>query len=213
MTAMAPVRADHLNASTHIDKGWTLLSSGDYVGAERELRRACALAPDDPYTESLLGWALMLANKHDDALMLLQKVLMAEPHNSLARVNVGFICLRKGIYGEAIEHLSRAIHENTDAKATLYGHFYLGLVYLEREMYQDAQDFFRSTLDRGPNFIEAYYELGRAYVLGGNVEEARRAWRDGHAANRFNAWGKLCGEALAQLPDDEGQSHRIDHVR
>jgi Flp pilus assembly protein TadD len=69
MTAMAPVRADHLNASTHIDKGWTLLSSGDYVGAERELKRACELAPDDPYTESLLGWALMLANKYDDALM------------------------------------------------------------------------------------------------------------------------------------------------
>jgi tetratricopeptide (TPR) repeat protein len=201
MSVMTPVRADHLGASTYVDKGWTLLSSGDYVGAERELMRACELAPDDPNTESLLGWALMLASKYDDALMWLQKVLMAQPGNSLARVNVGYICLRKGIYGEAIEHLSRAIHEDTDRKATLYGHFYLGLVYLERDMYQDAQAFFRKTLDRGPNFIEAWYELGRAYALGGNVEEARRAWRDGHAANRFNAWGKRCGEALAQLPE------------
>jgi tetratricopeptide (TPR) repeat protein len=200
MSAMSPVRADHLGASTYVDKGWTLLSAGDFVAAERELKRACELAPDDPHTESLLGWALMLAQKYDDALMWLQKALMADPRNSLARVNVGFVCLRKGIYGEAIEHLSRAIHENTDRKATLYGHFYLGLVYLEREMYQDAQAFFRKTLDLGPNFIEAWYELGRACSLSGNVEEARRAWQSGHSANRFNAWGKRCGEALAQLP-------------
>jgi tetratricopeptide (TPR) repeat protein len=200
MTAMPPVRADHLNASTHVDKGWTLLSSGDYAGAERELTKACEIAPDDPNTESLLGWALMLGSKYDDALMWFQKVLMAEPHNQLARVNVGFVCLRKGIYGEAIEHLSRAIRENTDRKATLYAHFYLGLVYLEREMYQDARAFFRATIELGPRFIEAYYELGHAYALSGNVEKARRAWSDGYAANKFNAWGKKCAEALAQLP-------------
>jgi predicted Zn-dependent protease len=204
MSGLAPVRADHLGASTYVDKGWSLLSAGEYAAAERELMRACELAPDDPHTESLLGWALMLAHKYDDALMWLQKVLMAQPHNQLARVNVGYICLRKGIYGEAIEHLSRAIHDNTDRKATLYAHFYLGLVYLEREMYHDAQDFFRKTLDLGPSFIEAYYELGRAYALGGDDEAARRAWADGQAANRFNAWGKRCGEALAQAPHAAG---------
>ena len=200
MTMMAPVRSDHLGASTYVDKGWTLLSAGDFAGAERELKRACELAPDDPHTESLLGWALMLANKYDDALMWLQKALMADPRNALARVNVGYICLRKGIYGEAIEHLARAIQENTDRKATLYGHFYFGLVYLERDMYQDAQAFFRKTLELGPNFIEAWYELGRACSLAGDIEGARSAWKSGHAANRFNAWGKRCGEALAQLP-------------
>jgi tetratricopeptide (TPR) repeat protein len=199
MTAMTPVRSDHLGASTYVDKGWTLLSAGDFVGAEKELLRACELAPDDPHTESLLGWAMMLAEKYDDALMWLQKALMADPRNSLARVNVGFVCLRKGIYGEAIEHLVRAIGENTDRKATLYANFYLGLVYFEREMYQDAQGFFRKTLELGPNFIEAYYELGRACSLAGDVDGARAAWKEGHAANRFNAWGKRCGEALASL--------------
>jgi tetratricopeptide (TPR) repeat protein len=199
MSAKTSVRADHLGASTYLEKGWSLLSAGDHAGAERELTRAAELAPDDPHTESLLGWALMLGGKYDDALMLLQKVLMAEPHNSLARVNLGYVCLRKGIYGEAIEHLSRGVRENTDRKATLYGTFYLGLVYLERDMFQDAQAFFRSTLELGPNFIEAYYELGRACSLAGDLEGARAAWHDGHAANRFNAWGKRCGEALAQL--------------
>src|SRR3954469_23021080 len=143
MSAMAPVRADHLGASTFLEKGWSLMSAGDYLGAEKALTRANELAPDDPHGEGLLGWALMLQDKYDDALMWFQKVLMAEPGNALARVNVGYICLRKGIYGEAIEHLSLTIRENGDRKATLYANFYLGLVYLEREMYDDAQSFFR----------------------------------------------------------------------
>src|SRR5215204_1660528 len=168
MMPMAPVRSDHLGASTYVDKGWTLLSAGDFVGAEKELLRACELAPNDPHTESLLGWALMLAQKYDDAMMWLLKVLMVEPQNALARANLGYICLRKGIYGEAIEHLSRVIQENTDRKATLYGHFYMGLVYLERDMYVDAQAFFRATLELGPSFIEAYYELGRACAMSGD---------------------------------------------
>ena len=63
---------------------------------------------------------------------------MREPANSLARINVGYICLKKRIFGEAIEHLSKAIRMANDKKATLYAHYYLGLVYLEREMFEDA---------------------------------------------------------------------------
>jgi tetratricopeptide (TPR) repeat protein len=50
----------------------------------------------------------MLLERYDDALFAFQKVLVREPDNALARVNVGYICLKKGIFGEAIEHLTRA---------------------------------------------------------------------------------------------------------
>ena len=97
---------------------------------------------------------------------------MKEPANALARINVGYICLKKRIFGEAIEHLSKAIRLDNDRKATLYAHYYLGLVYLEREMYEDAQTFFRKTLKLGPNLIEAYFELGRALWFAGERDEA-----------------------------------------
>src|SRR5688572_11421452 len=100
--------ADHLGASTFIEKGWSLISLGEYDGAEKALTRALQLAPEDPQSESLLGWAQMLQEKYDDALMNFQKVLMREPANALARINVGYICLKKRIFGEAIEHLSRS---------------------------------------------------------------------------------------------------------
>jgi tetratricopeptide (TPR) repeat protein len=191
--------ADHLGASTFIEKGWSLISLGEYEGAEKALTRALQLAPDDPQSESLLGWAQMLQDKYDDALMNFQKVLMREPANALARINVGYICLKKRIFGEAIEHLSKAIRLDNDRKATLYAHFYLGLVYLEREMYEDAQTFFRKTLQLGPKLIEAYFELGRALWFDGQHDAAKDVWRDGHRTNKFNPWGKRCDEMLKHV--------------
>lgn len=190
------VQADHLGASTFIEKGWSLISLGDFAGAVQSLEKALALSPDDIQALSLLGWAQMLSESYDEALGTFSKVLMREPANALARVNVGYICLKKQIFGEAIEHLSRAIRLDNDRKATLYAHFYLGLVYLEREMFEDAEAFFRKALALGPNLVEAYFELGRALWLAGRRDEARQVWTDGHKANKFNPWGKRCRELL-----------------
>jgi tetratricopeptide (TPR) repeat protein len=190
------VHADHIGASTFIEKGWSKISLGDYPGAEEALTKALQLSPNDPQAESLLGWSQMLQDKFDDALMNFQKVLVREPQNALARINVGYICLKKHIFGEAIEHLSRAIRLDNDKKATLYAHFYLGLVYLERDMFEDAQTFFQKTLALGPNLIEAYYELGRAYWFNGQRDEAVETWKAGFAANKFNPWGKRCADVL-----------------
>jgi tetratricopeptide (TPR) repeat protein len=194
--ALPAVHADHLGASTFIEKGWSLISLGDYSGATQALEKALTLSPGATDATSLLGWAQMLNEDYDDALGNFSKVLMKEPANALARINVGYICLKKGIFGEAIEHLSKAIRLDNDRKATLYAHYYLGLVYLEREMYEDAQTFLRKTLKLGPNLIEAYFELGRALWLGGEREEAVRVWTDGYKANKFNPWAKRCQDML-----------------
>jgi tetratricopeptide (TPR) repeat protein len=190
------VHADHLGASTYIEKGWSLISLGDYAGAIQALDKALTLSPGAVQAQSLLGWAQMLDEDYDEALGNFSKVLMKEPANALARINVGYICLKKGIFGEAIEHLSKAIRLDNDRKATLYAHYYLGLVYLEREMYEDAQSFLRKTLKLGPNLIEAYFELGRALWLGGEREQAVKIWTEGYKANKFNPWAKRCQEML-----------------
>lgn len=201
------VQQDHLGASTYIEKGWSLISLGDYGGAIQALTRALSLAPSEIQAQSLLGWAQMLHEDYDDALTTFSKVLMKEPANSLARINVGYICLKKRIFGEAIEHLSKAIRLDNDRKATLYAHYYLGLVYLEREMFEDAVTFFNKTLSLGPNLIEAYYELGRANWFMGDKPAAKTAWTDGFKANKFNPWGKRCKEML-DLTESGGEPPR-----
>jgi tetratricopeptide (TPR) repeat protein len=160
------------------------------------------LAPDDPRTEALLGWAQMHQEKYDDALLAFQRVLMREPGNAMARVNLGYICLKRRIFGEAIEHLSRAMRCE-DKKANLYAHFYMGLVYLEREMFADAAVFLERAISLGPNLIEAYYHLGRAHWLNGVRDRALETWRRGADANKFNPWAKRCSEMAETAERDE----------
>ncbi len=194
--AVPALHADHIGASTFKEKGWSLISLGDYPGAIQALQKALTLSPGDVQGESLLGWAQMLAEQYDDALATFDMVLQKEPTNSLARINVGYVCLKKQLFQDAIEHLSKAIRLDNDKKATLYAHYYLGLVYHEREMYEDAEMFFLKTLKLGPNLIEAYYELGRARWYAEDREAAVEAWQQGFQTNKFNPWGKRCKETL-----------------
>lgn len=197
-------RVDHLGASTFIEKGWSRLALGEGAAAEEALLKALALAPGDASAESMLGWAYMLQGKFDEALLRFHHVLLRDPQQALARANVGYVCLQRRCFGEAIEHLSRAIRLDNDPRATMYAHLYLGMVYFEREMFDDAKLFYRKALVLGPNLLQAYYELGRAHWFADEREAARTAWREGAAANTFNPWGKRCAEQLVAV--DRGEA-------
>jgi len=201
--ARPSIHEDALGASTFLEKGWSRISLGDYEGAEEALTRALELAPTNTEGQSLLGWAQMLQDKLDAALLNFQLVLGREPANALARINVGYICLKKGIFGEAIEHLSKALRQEDDGRAKLYANFYLGLVYTEREMYDDAQIFFERAIALGPNLVEAYFELGHALWRAGRPDRARSVWSEGAGVNRFNPWAKRCAELLATVERGE----------
>jgi len=198
-----PIHRDHLGASTFVEKGWSLISLGDPAGAIQALNRALELSPGDPQAQSLLGWAEMQSGRLDEALLTFSRVLTREPGNALARVNVGYICLKKRVFGEAIEHLSRVIKLEGDPKASLYAHYYLGLVYLERGMFADAQSFLRQAITLGPNLIEAYHDLGRAQWLAGQRDEAKATWTTGAAAGRFGPWSKACQDLLDRVARGE----------
>lgn len=197
------LRRDHLGASTFVEKGWSLISLGDPVGAMQALRRALELAPEDPQAESLLGWAQLQSGQLEAALATFSSVLAREPANALARVNVGYLCFKQRSFGEAIEHLSRVIRLDNDRKACLYAHYYLGLVYLERGMFEDAQSFLAKALALGPNLLEAYHELGRAQWFAGQQEEARESWTRGAAASQTSPWATACKRMLDSVAKGE----------
>lgn len=191
------LRTDHLGASTYRDKGWSLMASGDRAGAIQALRQALRLAPQDSEAEVMLGWALMLEDRLDEALATFSQVLEREPRHPMARVNLGYICLRRRIFGEAIEHLTRVLHDSQDRKALLYANYYLGLVYFERGMFGDALPFFRQALVLGPNLHEAAFDLGRALWFAGQHDAARDTWRRAAAADPGNSWSARCADLLA----------------
>ena len=179
-------------------QGWTCIMAGDHEDAVRILRQALRLALDDLQALSCLGWAQTLLRDCDGAVLTYEHVLVVKPDDVVTRVNLGFICLQKGIYGEAIDHLSRAVRTWADRRAVLYGRYYLGLVYLAREMYNDAGSFFLETVGLDPAMSQAYFQLGPRYQAGRRAD-AISAWKDGAAAGQSDPCATRCTEAARRV--------------
>jgi tetratricopeptide (TPR) repeat protein len=162
----------------------------------QSLRRALELAPGETQAEALLGWALMLQEQYDEAMATFAHVLEKEPTNTL--------CARqRRIHLPQEADLRRSDRASLPGDPTgqrpeghAYAHYYLGLVYLEREMYVDAAGFLERAIQLGPNLVEARFELGRALWFAGQRDEAKQAWAKGAAAGSFSPWSARCRQLL-----------------
>ena len=192
---------DELNASTFVERGWSRIATGDFVGAEQALDKALALNPGDAHAETLLGWAQMSQGKFDSAMALFDQVLDRVPDHALAHINVGYVHLRRRHHDTAMEHLTRAIELDSDRKATLYAHYYLGLVHFEQQRYAESIGALLRAIELGPNLIEARFELGRVLWFADRTDDAIAAWRKGAEVNKFNPWSARCRDMLATIAD------------
>lgn len=197
------MRTDSLGSSTYVAEGWNQICSGEFEKAIGSLSNAVKLNPNDTRALGLLGWAYSYQGMYDDGLAVCLKVLQLEPNNDAVRNNLGFISFKKGIFGEAIEHLSRVIKSGKDRPAVLYAHYYLGLVYLERQMLDDAMFFFSKATVLGPNLIEAYYHLGQVYYHKKMYGAALKEWEKCLKLSPHNWWAKKAAEQIELLKNDE----------
>lgn len=193
------MRISKVDLTTYIDKGWNFLVEEQYDDAIRVLEKASSLAPNDVKTLDLLGWAYINKERYDDAMIVFQKVLQIDPENSIAKNNLGFVCFKKGIYGEAIEHLTYVLKQSKDKVALMYANFYLGLIYMEREMYDDSVNFLKEAIKIGPNLLEAYYYLGLVYIQSGMEKKGINTLKDLIKKNRFSKWAQKSEIKLKEI--------------
>jgi hypothetical protein len=141
----------------------------------------------------------MLHEDYDDALGTFSRVLMKEPANSLARINVGYICSRRDLRrGDRAP--VQAIRLDNDRKATLYAHFYWGWSISSGKCSRMPSRSSGKTLQLGPNLIEAYFRTGTCAVFAGERDHALGTWTEGQKANRFTAWSKRCAKCWSERP-------------
>jgi len=181
-----------LDLATLLDRAWNHIVMEDFDEAIKVLKRVLDIDPTNTKGLGFMCLALMDKEQYDDAMMYLQKVLVVDPENAFALNNLGYICYKKGIWGEAIEHLSKAARQKKDRMASLYANYYLGLVYHERSMLDDAVRFFEKALKLGPNLQEAYYYLGLTEVKRYEFEEAVTYFEKGIIIDSQSKYGRLC---------------------
>jgi tetratricopeptide (TPR) repeat protein len=77
-------------------------------------RSAMALAPRDPRTHDLLGWAYYLAGSPMEGEQFLVQALILDPDLASAHYHLGSLYARSGLHESASEHLQRCIDLDTE---------------------------------------------------------------------------------------------------
>lgn len=172
----AAQRALQLNpklAEAHAVLGNVAMSyDWDLATAERELRRAIELAPNDPTPHEWYCHLLIVEGHNSEALAEAHRALDLDPVSPLFHDVVAETYYFGRSYDAAIEEARQVVKLHP---GDLSAQFWLGSAYREKKMYPQAiETFQRARLASGDNpaMLMAY---GHTQALAGNAAEARAA--------------------------------------
>ncbi len=141
----------------------------DWVGAEREFLTAIELSPGSAPAHDHYSWLCSALERYDDALREVRRAQELDP--ILIQTDVATTLLRAGRIEEALEEARRSLrdtpgasraHSNLGWALIFHGDHAAGIKSLERA----------STLS--PDSTLFLSQLGQAYAIIGNVDEARK---------------------------------------
>ena len=118
---------------------------GEIISAEKDLRKALELNPEDPELLNHLGYSLLLwyeGTRLDEAETLIKKALEKDPENPAFIDSMAWVLYYKGEYKMAYEMLLKALEKEKE-DPVLYEHVgdvlsKLGQVEKAQEYYQKA---------------------------------------------------------------------------
>ena len=95
--------------------GYTLASSGkDIDRAERLVRKAAELRPDDGYIKDSLGWVLFKKGQTDAALQLLEEASSKVKSDPVIGEHLGDVLTSVGRQSQAVEAYRKSLQANPD---------------------------------------------------------------------------------------------------
>jgi TolB-like protein/Tfp pilus assembly protein PilF len=132
----------------------------DWTAAERELKLARELSPNDSLILYMCGKQLLIVGSWNDALKLVNALLEADPLNPLGYELLKDVQVRRGRLAEA----EAAIRRSLEISPTYsFGHYSVGVVLLARGQPEAAlAEFSKEPIDGGPiaGSALAYFALG-----------------------------------------------------
>ena len=156
-------------AEIYLALGMTkLYSDWDFVGAEKDLRRAVELNPSLGEAHRHYSWYLKLAGRDEEALDEMKRAEEVEPLTPLFAAERGWQYWWAGQHDKAIEEARKSLE--LDPNLT-YGLFLLGAVYAEKGMYAEAIAAHDKLAAVDPGWRWA---LVRTYAQAGRRVEARK---------------------------------------
>ena len=142
----------------------------DWVGAEREARRAIALNPNSAFAH--YAWAHVLSNlgRHQEAIAEAARARELDPVSLLFNAREGAVFYYAGRNNEARERLQKTVELDPNF---WIAHLYLGHVYLEKKNYPEAIAEFTKARDFSRGNSQTISMIGYVSALAGDTAKAR----------------------------------------
>jgi tetratricopeptide (TPR) repeat protein len=164
------VRSNPNSPDAHLWLGEALLRQSDPNAAIGEYARAIALKPNFPEAYFGLAQAQIAIGQYDPARKNLDSALVLKPNYADALLLGGKLYEQQGNDTAAIQSYSAAINANDKLAEPSYRR---ALLYIRHDRLDDATRDLESATNIQPNFPEAHYWLGRAYLAQGNPKTAQ----------------------------------------
>ena len=139
---------------------WLVASYGDNQAALTQFQADIAKHRKDSLGHFGYGLSLARNSNYDDAIVQMRKALEINPFEPYFIIALGRIYYLSGRYPEALKILVSLESLAPNHPRRLY---YLGLIQMKMERYQDAIDAFEKTIRLYPQYTSAYQHLGVSY--------------------------------------------------
>jgi tetratricopeptide (TPR) repeat protein len=167
-------------ADIYLRLGETYRRKGDLANAINMLEQARKSMPDNPVVLSTLALALDGSGRKADARKIYESTLKADPDNGVALNNLAFLIADSG--GDLDQALTLAQRAKQMLPNTAEVSDTLGLIYLRKNLSDNAIDIFRDLVSKQPGQSTFHYHLGMAFSQKGDrpkaVEQLQQALKD-----------------------------------
>jgi len=187
-----------LRQETHHELGIVYKDSEMYSEAIAEFQKAIALDPDFIAAHTNLGEIYLETGQLDDAETAANVALRIDANSQPARQLLDDI---RQVRSAQSTQSTGTSSNAADAKK----HYERGEAFLNNKQYNEAAAAFKRVIKADPNFMDAHYGLGVAYLEMGALNDAKTAAEE---ASRLKADPQLIHELLTTIKSVETNQRR-----
>lgn len=183
---------------THYELGISYKDSKMYTEAIAEFQKAIDLDPDFVAAHTSLGEVYLATGRLDDAETAANAALRIDANSEPARQLLDDI---RRVRSTQSPQSTKTHSKVSDARK----HYERGEAFLNNKQYHEAAAAYKRTIKADPNFAEAHYGLGVAYLEMGAFDDAKTAAEE---ASRLKSDPQLVHELLTAITVIETRQRR-----
>lgn len=154
----------------YYDLGVFAYESGDYDDAEKNLKKAIELNPDNPFYNHYLGKTYLNMERYDEAIKHLTHAWSVNPDITGLKYDLAFGYSKMESYSKAADLFEQLVQEDP---SNVLAYYHGGISLYKKKQYGRALDYFLKASEMSPSMeINGTYYAGICYLKMGDYEKA-----------------------------------------